>query len=40
MVSATVAAVLWDMAMCSSCFYAPGHSLNGSGREHGRSIPF
>jgi hypothetical protein len=39
-VCATVAAVLWDMAMCSSCFFAPGHSLNGSGREHGRSIPF
>jgi hypothetical protein len=24
----------------SSCFYSPGHSLSGSRREHGRSIPF
>jgi hypothetical protein len=39
-VCGTVAAVLWDMTMFSSCFYAPGHFLNGSGREHGRSIPF
>jgi len=40
MVCATVAAVFWDIAMCSSCFQAPAHSLSGSGREHGRSIPF
>jgi hypothetical protein len=38
MVRVTAAAVLWDMAMCSSCFFA--HSLSGSGREHARSIPF